>query len=903
MPSAKYTPAEIEPKWDAFWVDKKTFRAPNPGDADFDPKKPKYYILDMFPYPSGDGLHVGHPAGYTATDIIARHKRMLGFNVLHPMGWDAFGLPAENYAVQHGVHPSITTARNIANMRRQIQSLGLSYDWDREVNTTDPGYYKWTQWIFTQIFKKGLAYSAEVPVWWCEAMGTVLANEEVIDGRSERGDHPCVRMPLRQWMLKITAYAERLLADLEQIEWPGETKTQQANWIGKSEGAEVDFITSIPDPTGGSAGRTERLRVFTTRPDTLYGATYMVLAPEHPLVKDLIQPQYAEACKKYIAEASKKSDLARTELAKEKTGVFTGAHAYNPVHGRMNPKGRVPIWISDYVLMSYGTGAIMAVPAHDTRDMEFAKEFNLPLIPVVMPPDAWLKAHAPKGKEAEAIEALRDLFMAAPGDFTEAFCDDGIAVNSPDINGKPTPEAKQTIIATLTQNKSGRPTVQYRLRDWIFSRQRYWGEPFPVLHRQDGKIEIVPDELLPVALPEMEDFKPTGTMDPPLAKAKQWVNAVSPTDAKPAKREVNTMPQWAGSCWYYLRYLDPKNSKQGWSKEAEKYWMPVDLYVGGREHAVLHLLYARFWHKVLYDLGHVSTPEPFKKLFHQGMITAFAYKDETGRLTPTDEVDDKGEGVFVSKATGKPVTQIVAKMSKTLKNVVNPDEVVKEYGADTLRLYEMFMGPLDASKPWNPRDVPGVYRFLQRAWRLVIQDDESHPGAGEIRANLKQDGSPEPELERLLHKTIKKVGGDIERMAFNTAISTLMVFSNEALKPAAGSNAPASKMTRAQAERFVLVLAPFAPHLAEELWQRLGHANTLAYEPWPKFDEKLTVDAELELAVQVNGKVRGKVTVAADASEDAVKEAALAAIADQLQGKTVAKVIVVKGRLVNVAVK
>jgi leucyl-tRNA synthetase len=897
MPSAKYTPSEIEPKWQKYWAEKKTFHVANPGEPCFDAKKPKYYILDMFPYPSGAGLHVGHPEGYTATDILARYKRMRGFNVLHPMGWDAFGLPAEQYAVQKGVHPAITTRENVANMKRQIQSLGFSYDWDREVDTTDPKYYRWTQWIFQQLFKKGLAYVAEVPVWWCEGLGTVLANEEVIDGRSERGDFPCERRPLRQWMLKITAYAERLLADLEELDWPESIKIQQRNWIGKSEGAEVDF-----EIAGGPCGG-QKLRVFTTRADTLFGATYMVLAPEHPLVKQITSSEQKAAVDAYVNEAAKKSDLLRTDLAKDKTGVFTGAYAYNPVFEKNHPKAKIPIWIADYVLTGYGTGAIMAVPAHDTRDAEFAVKFKLPIIPVVMPTDEWLSANPPAGKESADVAALREEFRKAPGSFKSFFVDDGTAINSPIFDGQPTPQAKKTIAKWLEERGLGKATVNYRLRDWLFSRQRYWGEPFPVIQTEDGQYKLVPEAELPVALPEMADFKPTGTMDPPLSKAKDWVNTKDPETGNPARREVNTMPQWAGSCWYYLRFLDALNAKQAWSKEAEQYWMPIDLYVGGAEHAVLHLLYARFWHKVLYDCGFVHTKEPFQRLFNQGLITAFAYKDETGRIYPTDHVEEKPDASFVLKETGAKLEQVVTKMSKSLKNVINPDDVIGDYGADTLRLYEMFMGPLDSSKPWNPRDVPGVYRFLQRAWRIVVEDNESKPEAGQARPNLrsgergaKSEDAKSQELERSLHKTIKKVTEDLDRMAFNTAISALMVFSNDAFREL-------DHLTRSQAERFVMLLAPFAPHLAEELWARLGHEQSLAYEPWPTFDAAMTVDAMAELGVQVNGKVRGRISVAADAPEDEIKKLAQETVAKELAGKTVQKVIVIRGRLVSIVAK
>ena len=903
MPSAKYNHAEIEPKWQQYWGREKTFHAPNPGEPGFDSGKPKYYVLDMFPYPSGAGLHVGHPEGYTATDILARWKRMCGCNVLHPMGWDAFGLPAEQYAVQKGVHPSITTRENCVAFRRTLESLGFSYDWDREINTTDPKYYRWTQWIFQQLYKKGLAYVAEVPVWWCEAMGTVLANEEVIDGHSERGDHPCVRRPMRQWMLKITAYAERLLQDLEGLDWPESIKIQQRNWIGRSEGAEVDF--PIADCGLQIADcQSARIRVFTTRPDTLYGATYMVLAPEHPLVKQITTAGQKAAVEAYVKETSTKSDLARTDLAKEKTGVPTGAYAYNPVFDKSDPRAKIPIWIADYVLMGYGTGAIMAVPAHDTRDAEFAVKFKLPILPVVMPPDAWLAENAPAGTERAAAASLRDTFRQAPQTFKSFFVDDGIAFNSPAFEGQPTPQAKKTIAKWLEDRGLGKGTVNYRLRDWIFSRQHYWGEPFPVIHLEDGTHKLVPEQQLPVTLPELPGLRSSGDFEPPLAKAKDWVQTVDPETGSPARRETNTMPNWAGSCWYYLRFVDPHNSKAGWSTAAEKYWMPVDLYVGGAEHAVLHLLYARFWHKVLYDAGCVHTKEPFQRLFNQGLITAFAYQDESGRLVPCDAVEERGEEEFVVKASGRPARRIIAKMSKSLKNVVPADDVVKEYGADTLRLYEMFMGPLDGSKPWNPRDVPGMFRFLRDCWRMIVDDDESKAEAGSLRAHLRKMGADRPsglspfpdKLERELHKTIKGVTQDLERMAFNTAISKLMVFKNHA------QGSPEA-LNRSQAERFVLLLSPFAPHLAEELWSRLGHTQTLAYEPWPKHDEAMTQDALKELAVQVNGKLRARITVAADAADAEVKAKAKEAVRNELAGKKVLREIVVPGRLVNLVVK
>ncbi|MCY3018849.1 MAG: leucine--tRNA ligase [Planctomycetota bacterium] len=929
MPSAKYNPAELEPKWQQYWEREKTFRTPNPGQPGFDAKKPKYYILDMFPYPSGAGLHVGHPEGYTATDILARWKRMRGFNVLHPMGWDAFGLPAEQYAMQKGVHPAVTTRDNCIAFRRTLESLGFSYDRDREINTTDQEYYRWTQWIFQQLYKKGLAYMAEVPVWWCQGLGTVLADEEVIDGRSERGDFPCERRPLRQWMLKITAYAERLLQDLEGLDWPESIKIQQRNWIGRSEGAEVDFEiadcglgigdwkmtddeqSKIQNPKS----KIRKIRVFTTRADTLFGATYMVLAPEHPLVKQITTADQKAAVSAYVKETTTKSDLARTDLAKDKTGVFTGAYAYNPVFDRNDPQAKIPIWIADYVLMGYGTGAIMAVPAHDTRDAEFAVKFKLPIVPVVMPPAEWLLENPPAGMEQADAAALREAFNKAPQTFKSFFVDDGVAINSPTFEGQPTPQAKQIITKWLADRGLGKGTVNYRLRDWIFSRQHYWGEPFPVIHLEDGTHKLVPESSLPVTLPELSDFKLSGHLEPPLAKAKDWVKTVDPETGRPATRETNTMPNWAGSCWYYLRFVDPWNHGAAWGREAEKYWMPVDLYVGGAEHAVLHLLYARFWHKVLYDCGLVSTKEPFQRLFNQGLIQAFVYQDPTGRLVPNDEVAERPDGSPVRKGTNTVLKQTIGKMSKSLKNVVPADDVVKEYGADTLRLYEMFMGPLDGSKPWNPRDVPGMFRFLRDCWRMLVDDDESKPEAGSLRANLRPDAAIRDEkvevrdgslpahplraddkLERELHKTIKGVTQDLERMAFNTAISKLMVFKNNAMeKPGA--------LTRSQAERFVLLLAPFAPHLAEEFWSRLGHEKTLAYEPWPAFDEAMTQDAIKELAVQVNGKLRGRITVAADAPQDEIKAKAKEAVKHELAGKTIVKEILVPGRLVNIVVK
>ena len=966
---AAYVPSEIEPKWQQFWAREQTFRIGNPGDPGFDPAKPKYYILDMFPYPSGEGLHVGHPEGWTATDILARYRRMKGFNVLHPMGWDAFGLPAEQFAVQRGIHPAITTQKNIANMKRQIQSLGFSYDWSREVNTTDPQYYRWTQWIFLKLYNSifdihankarevstiatdldtgkigiknekilcfdrsaadaqtagwgrqwaalnaderarllaahRLAFVSDAAVWWCEGLGTVLANEEVIDGRSERGDYPCVKKPLRQWMLRITSYADRLLDDLAALDWPEHIKKMQRDWIGKSEGAEVDFEIAGASPD-------KKIRVFTTRPDTLYGATYMVLAPEHPLVDEITLAGQKQAVQQYIQETSRKSDLARTDLAKDKSGVFTGAYAYNPVYeDRADPCAKIPIWIADYVLMGYGTGAIMAVPAHDERDAEFAVKFKLPIVSVVMPPDSWLNEHT---KEPLDVPDLRARFEENPLAFDAFFTGDGNSFKSQLMDGLPTPAAKQKIIDWLQAKKLGERKITFRLRDWLFSRQRYWGEPFPIVWDEQGLAHGLCTDALPVLLPEMSDFKPTGGAEPPLSKAKEWVHVhivVQPDGsakivskdtpgAVPARRETNTMPQWAGSCWYYLRYTDANNANSPFGESIEKYWMNADLYVGGAEHAVLHLLYSRFWHKVLFDYGIVHTVEPFQKLFNQGMITAFAYQDETKRLIPSDEVEARGDGEYVVKTTGRAATQIVAKMSKALKNVVNPDDQVQEYGADTFRLYEMFMGPLDGSKPWNPRDVPGMFRFLRDCWRMIVEDDEGRADAGALRSALIKDtiaGATPSELERDLHKAIKGVTQDLERMAFNTAISKLMVFKNKVFENS-------TLLTRSQAERFVLLLAPFAPHIAEELWSRLGHESTLAYEQWPAHEEALTKDATNELAVQINGKLKAKITVASGAVEADVTALALKAVEAELKGKSVVKVIVVPGRLVNIVVK
>ena len=882
----RYQPGEIEPKWQRYWLEQKTFK------AEIDHNKEKYYILDMFPYPSAAGLHVGHPEGYTATDILARYKRMRGFNVLHPMGWDAFGLPAEQYAIETGTHPRETTARNIDTFRRQIQALGFSYDWDREISSCDPDYYRWTQWIFLKLYERGLAYMAEVPVNWCPALGTVLANEEVIDGKSERGGHEVIRQPMRQWMLRITAYAERLLAGLDDLDWPENVKEMQRNWIGRSEGARIRFQLCQAD---GSLLPEEDafFDVFTTRPDTLFGATYCVLAPEHPLVERITAPENRAAVEAYKAEASRKSDLARTELVKEKTGVNTGGYALNPVNGEV-----VPVWVADYVLITYGTGAIMAVPGGDERDWDFARQFDIPIIEVV------------QGGDMEKA----------------AYLGDGPHVNSGFLNGLNVADAKKKMTDWLEENKHGEGTINYKLRDWLFSRQRYWGEPFPVLH-VDGKPQPVDPNDLPILLPDVESFRPTGTGEPPLAAAREWVETTEPSSGQPALRETNTMPQWAGSCWYFLRFLDPQNADNPWDAEKEQYWMPVDLYVGGVEHAVLHLLYSRFWHHVLHDCGLVSTPEPFQRLVNQGMILGFSYRyyqDEQGKRYSAQAVekvnlDGNEESQFVLKndSTSQlsveyvPVDQVVwrddkpyhpddaelelepqtDKMSKSRGNVVNPDTVIAEYGADALRCYEMFMGPLEQVKPWNTRSVAGVYRFLHRAWSLIIAD------SGSLRSAITDvEPQADAELTRVFHKTVKKVTEDIEGMRFHTALSALMVFINEAQK--------ADSLPRAMAEGFVLLLAPFAPHLGEELWQRLGHTETLTYETWPTFDPDLILDDTVTIAVQVNGKLRATIELGVDAD----KEAALAAARSQekvstyLAGKTIRREIVVPGRLVNFVV-
>ena len=838
-----YDPKAIEPKWQAYWEEHATFR------TEIDHEKQKFYALDMFPYPSGAGLHVGHPEGYTATDILCRYKRTRGFNVLHPMGWDSFGLPAERYAMRTGVHPAITTKRNIETFRGQIRRLGFSYDWSRELATTDPGYVRWTQWIFLKLFDLGLAYQAEIPVNWCPAQNTVLANEEVKDGKYVETGDPVVRRLMRQWMLRITRYADRLADDLDELDWPESVKAMQRNWIGRSEGAEVTF----PIEHGGGA-----LTVFTTRPDTLFGATYCVVAPEHKLLASIVTPQARDAVDAYVERAAALGDAARTDAGREKTGVFTGAYAINPVNGE-----RLPVWVADYVLGGYGTGAIMAVPAHDERDHAFARAFQLPIVQVV-----------DDGSGRGVADAAYD--------------GDGTMINSGFLDGLAIEPAKREMIDWLERHGAGHPKITYRLRDWLFSRQRYWGEPIPVLHLADGSVVPLPEDSLPLLPPELDDYTPAAGGEPPLARALDWVRTTVPGTDTPAMRETNTMPQWAGSCWYYLRFLDPHNDREFVSKEAENYWMPVDIYVGGAEHAVLHLLYARFWHKVLYDIGAVSTKEPFRKLFNQGMILAFSYRDEAGRYYEPGDVTERDGAYF---GDGHELSRQIEKMSKSRFNVVNPDDVVDEYGADSVRLYEMFMGPLDVAKPWQMAGVNGVRRFLDRAWRIVCgEDDALHP--------LVQDDAEVPTaLLRLRHKTVGIVTEDIENLRFNTAIARLMEMAN-------GLTAAAVR-PREVVETFVKLLAPFAPHLGEELWSKLGHVGTLAYVPWPSFDPALALEETQEYVVQVNGKVRHRFQGEARMEAPALLAAAKAEpqVAALLDGKTIVKEIAIPGRLANFVVR
>ena len=854
-----YDAAETEPKWQRIWREHEAFRTPD--DPEILKSRPKYYVLDMFPYPSGAGLHIGHPEGYTATDVVARKRRMEGYNVLHPMGWDAFGLPAERAAVRENQHPRLITQRNVANFRRQIERLGFSYDWEREVNTSSADYYRWTQWIFLELHKRGLAYLEDVPVWWCPALGTVLANEEVKDGAYVDTGDPVERRTMRQWMLRITAYAERLLEDLDDVDWPEYVKEMQRNWIGKSHGAEIRMPI---------AGADESFPVFTTRPDTLFGATYCVLAPEHPLVSRVTTGEQRAAVDAYVDEATNKTELQRTDLAKDKTGVFTGASATNPATGEP-----MPIWVADYVLMSYGSGAIMGVPGQDQRDWDFAVEYDLPIVRTVEPPDGW------NG---------------------EAYMEDGPAINSGFLDGLQVDDAKERMIEWLVEHGHGTRRVEYRLRDWLFSRQRYWGEPFPVLHVLDGdgeptgEILPVPREDLPVELPEVDEFKPTADGRPPLARAgDDWLVVTLP-DGRKARRETNTMPQWAGSCWYYLRYIDPKNTEAPWSRELERYWMPVDLYIGGVEHAVLHLLYARFWQKVLYDAGLVSTSEPFARLFNQGMILAYSYRDEGGKYHHPDTVDWRDDRVFLA-GTDEPLEARVEKMSKSKLNVANPDDVIERWGADSLRLHELFMGPLHQQKPWQTKDVDGVHRFLQRTWRLIVDER-----TGELADRVGGDGAAAApsedtaELNRLLHKTIRKVGEDIDSLDMNTAISQMMIWVNAATA--------AEQVPRQSLEAFLRILSPFAPHLAEELWSRLGCEGLICHQEWPAYDPELVVDETINVVVQVMGKKRDVLQVPAEADRATLEKLALASDNARrfMDGKEPRKVIVVPGRLVNIVV-
>ena len=943
-----YDHTAIEPKWRAWWDEHGTYRTLGPGDPGFDSAKPKFYVLDMFPYPSGKGLHVGHPIGYIATDVLARFKRMRGYNVLHPMGFDAFGLPAEQFAIEHNVHPRITTEQNIETMRRQLRELGLGYDWQREIATIDPAYYRWTQWIFLQLYeswfdpaakaarpiaelvsalKDGrlavdaegkildrsstsgtsgalrpwadlhpdarrrvidglrLAYLAEVPVNWCPGLGTVLANEEVTaDGRSERGNFPVYKRPLEQWMLRITAYADRLIDDLDVVDWPEAVRAMQRNWIGRSNGARIVFEV---------VGTEERIEVFTTRPDTLFGAAYMVLAPEHPLVDVVTGAGERPAVEAYVADAARRSDVDRQVEAKEKTGVFTGGYAINPATDE-----RIPIWIADYVLMGYGTGAIMAVPAGDHRDFEFASAFGLPIVPVVVPDDAWLAGAAERaGRPVDLadVEALRADYLANASAYSEGFVGEGIGVNSTNdevsLDGVATPEAKHRLIGWLIDKGIGGAEIQYKLRDWLFSRQRYWGEPFPILHGPDGEIRPVDADALPVELPAMEDFKPVSDDDPnapprpPLSRAPESWRIVE-IDGVRYERELNTMPNWAGSCWYYLRFTDPENEERIASLDREAYWMGasgVDLYVGGVEHAVLHLLYARFWHKVLFDLGHVSTPEPFGRLINQGYIQAPAYTDDRGVHVSADEVEERGGRYYHG---GNEVSREFGKMGKSLKNMVTPDDIVARSGCDTLRLYEMYMGPIDQSKPWNTRDMVGIKRFLARVWRNVIDTETGDTVVSDI--------PPDRDLERQLHETIRKVTEDYENLRFNTALAALIELNNTLV----GIDAP----PRAVVEPFVIMLAPLAPHIAEELWEILGRPPSIMEQPWPVFDPTKIVADTVEIVLQVNGRVRGRLTVPASAEREAVEAAALADdnVKRHLDGATVRQVIIVPDKLINI---
>lgn len=855
----KYEHKVIEKKWQDYWLKDKTFK------ADVNPKKPKYYVLDMFPYPSGTGLHVGHVVGYTATDIYARYKRQQGFNVLHPMGWDSFGLPAEQYAIRTGTHPAVTTKANVDNFRRQLRALGFSYDWDREISTSDSSYYKWTQWIFTKLYEKGLAYEADVTVNYCPALGTVLANEEVENGRSKEGGHPVEKRPLRQWMLRITAYADRLIKDLDLVDWSESLKKLQINWIGRSEGALIDFpVQSVGEP----------IRVFTTRPDTLFGATYMVIAPEHPLVAKLTTAKQKTAVTDYKKQAAAKSDLDRTDLAKNKTGVFTGSFATNPTTGK-----EIPIWISDYVLMGYGTGAIMAVPGHDQRDFDFAQQYQLPVV-AVFDPD--IDVHPDFIPSGISPKAYREQVLAGEA----CWQGDGLCINSANkefsLNGLKVDEAKKTIVKWLEKKKFGQTSVTYKLRDWLFSRQRYWGEPFPILHFADGTIRTLELDELPLTPPELDDYKPTGDGRSPLAKVREWVEIKDPKTGKSALRETNTMPQWAGSCWYYLRFCDPHNDKQAWSPQAEKYWGAVDLYVGGVEHAVLHLLYARFWHKVLFDCGFVTTPEPFLSLRNQGLVLARSYQTANRAYVDPEDVVEK-EGQYFHRKTNEPLTSQIDKMSKSKLNGVTPDEIIENYGADSLRLYEMFMGPLEKEKIWNTDAVSGCHRFLTRFYEMATSEKVS-------------DTETEEAL-RLGHRLVHGVIKDIEALQFNTAIAKMMEFMNEFTK--------LETYPRSAVKMAAQALMPFAPHLAEEVWEMMGSKDKISYAPYPEINTAFLEDAQITYVVQVNGKVRGRFDLPRDRPQDIVMAAAKKheGVMKYVDGKEVLKVVFVPNKLLNIVVK
>ncbi len=868
MENHGYAPAEIEPHWQAVWREREAFKVPN--DIHILKQKPKFYVLGMFPYASGEGLHMGHPKNYVPTDVFANFRRMQGYHVMHPMGWDAFGLPTERTAVREDIHPAHITQRNTDTFRQQIQRLGFSYDWAREIDTSAPDYYKWTQWMFLRLYEKGLAYLADVPVNWCPALGTVLSNEEVKDGKYVDTGDPVERRLMRQWMLKITAYAERLLEALEALDWPDGLKEMQRHWIGKSEGADVQFRV-VGETSGPDTDKT--FTVFTTRPDTLFGATYCVLAPEHPLVPEITSPEQEAAVTAYVQEAVNKSDLQRTDLATEKTGVFTGAYAINPANDEP-----IPIWVADYVLLTYGTGAIMAVPGHDERDHEFATTFGIPIVEVIQP----LEDETSPGDAVSKRAPSADL----------PFVGDGTCVNSGFLNGLRVADAKEKMIAWLERDKKGARQVQYRLRDWLFSRQRYWGEPFPLAHCEDGSIVPLSDEELPVELPPVDAYKPTADGEPPLARAAdEWLNITLP-DGRKARRETNIMPQWAGSCWYYLRYLDAHNTETPCDSELERYWMPVDLYMGGTEHAVLHLLYARFWHKVLYDCGLVSTEEPFQGLVNQGLILAESYQDEAGKYYYPHQVEEN-DGTFIAKATGTPLLAQMEKMSKSKLNGINPNDVIDTYGADAIRLYLLFIGPVTASTPWQTAGVEGVHRFLQRIWRLIVNEEN-----GELSTRLTDaPGESNPELWRTLHQTIKQVTEDTESIdKMNTAVSAMMVFVNNATQ--------AATLPKETLKVFLRLLAPYAPHIAQELWHRLGEAELLAHQTWPRHDEQVLAAATVTIVAQVNGKLRNRLQLPVDATDKEVQEAALADERVQrfVAGKPIRKTIVVRNRLINIVV-